>query len=39
MPTVITSGDEIVCGSTSLIVTLSANVLIEPTQRLEKKND
>jgi pSer/pThr/pTyr-binding forkhead associated (FHA) protein len=39
MPTVITSGDEIVCGSTSLVVTLSANVLIEPTQRLEKKND
>ena len=39
MPTVITSGDEIACGSTSLVVTLSANVLIEPTQRLEKKNE
>ena len=39
MPTVITSGDEIACGSTSLVVTLSVNVLIEPTQRLEKKNE
>ena len=36
MPTVITSGDEIVCGSTRLIVTFSPNVIIEPTQRLEK---
>ena len=39
MPTVITSGDEIICGSTSMVVTLAANILIEPTQRLEKKND
>jgi predicted component of type VI protein secretion system len=37
MPTVITSGDEIMCGSTDLIVSLSENVVIEPTQRLEKK--
>ena len=39
MPTVITSGDEVACGATSLVVTLSANVLIEPTLRLEKKNE
>lgn len=37
MPTVITSGDEIMCGATRLIVTLSANVLIEPTLKLDKK--
>ncbi|MDP2778412.1 MAG: FHA domain-containing protein [Anaerolineales bacterium] len=37
MPTVITSGDEIKCGSTRLIITLSENVLNEPTQRLSKK--
>ncbi len=37
MPTVITSGDEILCGGTHLIVSLSENVVIEPTQRLEKK--
>jgi len=37
MPTVITSGDEIVCGGTRLIISLSENVVIEPTQRLEKK--
>ena len=36
MPTVITSGDEIICGSTHLMVTLSPNLVIEPTQRLEK---
>lgn len=36
MPTVITSGDEISCGATSVDITLSANVLIEPTIRLEK---
>lgn len=39
MPTVITSGDEIICGSTHLIVTLSPNLVIEPTLRLEKQND
>lgn len=37
MPTVITSGDEIICGSTRLMVTLSPNLVIEPTQRLEKQ--
>ncbi|MCX6060427.1 MAG: FHA domain-containing protein [Chloroflexi bacterium] len=37
MPTVITSGDEIKCGSTRLIIALSPNLIIEPTQRLEKQ--
>jgi pSer/pThr/pTyr-binding forkhead associated (FHA) protein len=37
MPTVITSGDEIICGSTHLMITLSPNLVIEPTQRLEKQ--
>jgi pSer/pThr/pTyr-binding forkhead associated (FHA) protein len=37
MPTVITSGDEIMCGATLLNVALSENVLIEPTQKLDKK--
>lgn len=37
MPTVITSGDEIRCGSTQLGISLSENVIIEPTQRLEKR--
>ncbi len=36
MPTVITSGDEIKCGSTIMTITLSPNLVIEPTQRLEK---
>lgn len=31
MPTVITSGDEIMCGSTHLTISLSENVIIEPT--------
>jgi len=39
MPTVITSGDEIVCGDTHLIIGLSESIVIEPTQQLEKKND
>jgi len=39
MSTVITSGDEIICGSTHLVVTLSPNLVIEPTIRLEKQND
>jgi pSer/pThr/pTyr-binding forkhead associated (FHA) protein len=34
MPTVITSGDEIKCGSSRLIITLSENIVIEPTQKL-----
>ena len=37
MPTVITSGDEIRCGATQLAVSLSENVIIEPTQKLSKK--
>jgi pSer/pThr/pTyr-binding forkhead associated (FHA) protein len=36
-PTVITSGDEIQCGGVRLEVSLSENVIIEPTQRLEKQ--
>lgn len=38
IPTVITSGDEIQCGGAGLSVSLSENVIIEPTQRLEKQN-
>lgn len=38
-PTVITSGDEIQCGGAGLNVSLSENVIIEPTQRLEKQRD
>ena len=37
MPTVLTAGDEIQCGDTRLIVNLSTNTLVSPTQRLEKK--
>ncbi len=37
MPTVITSGDEFVCGSTHITVSLSENVVIEPTLPLERK--
>jgi pSer/pThr/pTyr-binding forkhead associated (FHA) protein len=37
MPTVITSGDEIRCGSTRLILAFSENVPIEPTQKLDKQ--
>jgi pSer/pThr/pTyr-binding forkhead associated (FHA) protein len=37
MPTVLTAGDEIQCGDTRLIVNLSTNTLVEPTQRLEKR--
>ncbi len=37
MPTVITSGDEFMCGASRINITVSANVLLEPTQRLEKK--
>ncbi len=36
MPTVITSGDEVRCGASQLIVTLAENVIIEPTLRLGK---
>jgi pSer/pThr/pTyr-binding forkhead associated (FHA) protein len=37
MPTVLTAGDEIQCGATRLVVNLSTNTLVSPTQRLEKK--
>ena len=37
MPTVLTAGDEIQCGDTRLIVNLSSNSLVSPTQRLEKR--
>lgn len=36
MPTVLTSGDEIQCGATRLIVNLSTDTLVSPTQKLEK---
>lgn len=39
MPTVITSGDEIKCGATRLTVSLSENVINEPTQKIGKRND
>ena len=38
MPTVITSGDEIKCGATRLTVSLSENVINEPTQKTGKKH-
>lgn len=37
-PTVITSGDDIQCGGTKLSVSLSENVIIDPTQRLKKQD-
>jgi pSer/pThr/pTyr-binding forkhead associated (FHA) protein len=37
MPTVLTAGDEILCGGTRLTVNLSTNTLVSPTQRLEKR--
>jgi pSer/pThr/pTyr-binding forkhead associated (FHA) protein len=37
MPTVLTAGDEIQCGDTRLVVNLSSNTLVSPTQKLEKK--
>lgn len=37
LPTVITSGDEIRCGNMGLSISLSENVIIEPTQRIRKK--
>jgi pSer/pThr/pTyr-binding forkhead associated (FHA) protein len=36
MPTVLTAGDEIQCGATRLIVNLSTNTLVSPTQKVEK---
>lgn len=38
MPTVITSGDEIKCGVTRLTVSLSENIINEPTQKIGKKH-
>lgn len=38
MPTVITSGDEIKCGNVQLSISLSESIVIEPTQRIERKN-
>lgn len=35
-PTVVTSGDDIQCGSSVMTISLSENVIIEPTQRLKK---
>jgi pSer/pThr/pTyr-binding forkhead associated (FHA) protein len=37
MPTVLTAGDEIQCGDTRLVVNLSTNILVSPTQKLEKR--
>ena len=37
MPTVLTSGDEIQCGKTRLILNYSSNALVPPTKRLEKQ--
>ncbi len=36
MPTVITSGDEIMCGNIRLTISLSENVIIEPTLKVKK---
>ncbi|MBI5840028.1 MAG: FHA domain-containing protein [Chloroflexi bacterium] len=38
MPTVITSGDEIQCGKTRLSISITADALVSPTQRLEKES-
>jgi len=35
-PTVVTSGDDIQCGGTQMTISLSENIIIEPTQRLKK---
>ncbi len=37
MPTVLTAGDEIRCGDTRLVVNLSTNTLVSPTQKVEKR--
>lgn len=37
MPTVITSGDEIKCGATRMVISLSENVINEPTQKIGKR--
>lgn len=38
IPTVITSGDDVQCGNTTLSISLAENVIIEPTLRLGKKD-
>ncbi|MHB8779485.1 MAG: FHA domain-containing protein [Anaerolineales bacterium] len=38
MPTVITSGDEIKCGSTRVTINLSENLMNETTQKLSKND-
>jgi len=38
MPTVITSGDQILCGNARLLVNISVDVFVSPTIRLEKDN-
>ena len=38
MPTVITSGDQILCGNARLLVNISVDVFVSPTLRLEKDN-
>ena len=35
-PTVVTSGDDIQCGGSVMTISLSENLVIEPTQRLKK---
>lgn len=37
MPTVLTSGDEIKCGNTHIVVSLSENIIIDPTLPLKKQ--
>lgn len=37
-PAVITSGDEIRCGGVEMNISLSENVIIEPTQRVKRGN-
>lgn len=39
LPTVLTSGDEVSIGQTSLLVNLAAEALVSPTLRLGSKND
>ena len=38
MPTVITSGDEILCGNARLLVNFSVDIFVSPTVRVEKDN-
>lgn len=38
MPTVVTSGDEIQCGSARLYVTLSPDTVVPPTQKVERSS-